>query len=114
MTIQDVCVLLGAELICGDHSARLEPAKAYASDMMSDVLARVSDHTILLTGLVNEQVVRTAAMLELGCVIIVRGKTPSVDMIKMAEQNGLAMISTRHSLFDACGILFKSGVEGDV
>jgi len=114
MTIQDVCRLLDGTLVCGSAETALEPPKAYASDMMSDVLACVSDHTLLLSGLINEQVIRTAAMLEIRCVILVRGKKPSEEMLRMAGQNEIALLCTNHTLFETCGILFQNGVRGEV
>ena len=114
MTINDVCNLINAEIVYGEGETVLNPPKGYASDMMSDVLAFVSDHSLLLTGLVNEQVIRTAAMLEIKGVIIVRGKTPTPGMLSLAEQNAIAVLRTEHSLFESCGILYNNGVHGEV
>lgn len=114
MTILDICQLLKGTLVCGNPEVLPAPVKAYASDMMSDVLACVSDHSLLISGLVNEQVIRTAAMLELRCVILVRGKKPTEDMKRMAEQNDMALLCTDLTLFEACGILYQNGIRGDV
>ncbi len=84
---------------------------AYASDMMSDVLAFVTDQTILITGLVNEQVIRTAAMLDMQCVILVCGKQPSEDMLKLAQQNEIVILTTAFNLYEACGQLFSNGLR---
>ena len=74
MKISDVKEILGAEVHCGEDLFDFEVKSAFGSDMMSDVLAFVDDQTVLLTGLLNPQVVRTAAMLDLKCIVFVRGK----------------------------------------
>ena len=86
-------------------------SEAYASDMMSDVLAFVTDQTVLLTGLVNEQVIRTAAMLDMHCIVIVRGKQPTPGMVQLARQNGIAMMATGYNLFNSCGRLYTAGMR---
>ena len=114
MTVREVMEVLDADLICREDLLSTEVNTACGSDMMSDVLAFVSDHSLLLTGLVNEQVIRTAAMLEIKGVIIVRGKTPTPGMLSLAEQNAIAVLRTEHSLFESCGILYNNGVHGEV
>lgn len=95
----------GAELLTADANA------AYASDMMSDVLAFVTDQSVLLTGLVNEQVIRTAAMLDMKCVILVRNKQPTPGMLQLAAQNGIAILTTGYNMYESCGILYSNGLK---
>lgn len=80
------------------------------SDLMSDVLAFVKEKVVLLTGLINPQVIRTAEMMDIKAVIIVRGKAPTEEMINLASQKRIAIYSTEYPLFQACGILYENGL----
>ena len=88
MNVSDVMRVLDAELICGEEYLETEVHEACGSDMMSDVLAYVKDQAVLLTGLVNIQTVRTADMMDMVCIVFVRGKSPDADMIALAERRG--------------------------
>ena len=68
--------------------------------------------TVLLTGLVNPQVVRTADMMDMVCVVFVRGKEPSAEMVELAEDRGIALLKTPLRMFTACGLLYESGLHG--
>ena len=76
MTIKTIRDLLGAEILCGEESLEKDIHSASGSDMMSDVLAYVKDQAVLLTGLVNAQVIRTAEMMDMVCIVFVRSKRP--------------------------------------
>ena len=65
---------------------------------------------LLLTGLVNEQVVRTAAMMDMKCIVLVRDKEPTAEMIELAQRNGIVMMHSRYRMYEACGLLFSSGL----
>ena len=80
--------------------------------MMSDVLAFVKDQAVLLTGLVNPQVVRTADMMDIHCVVFVRGKEPDDAMISLAEERGMVLLTTQKRMFTACGLLYQAGLRG--
>ena len=80
--------------------------------MMSDVLAFSKDHSVLLTGLCNPQVIRTAEMLDIVCIVFVRGKKPDESMLEMAEERNLIILSTGHRMFSACGMLYQAGLDG--
>ena len=87
--------------------------KAFCSDLMSDVLAYIhDDSTLLLTGLCNPQVIRTAEMIDLKIIIFVRDKRPSREVIHMAEEHGILLLSTTASMFHAAGILYQHGMRG--
>ena len=79
---------------------------------MSDVLAYVTDQAVLLTGLVNPQVIRTALMMDMVCIIFVRSKSPNEEMIELAKENGIVMMSTNKTLYTTCGILYSNGLIG--
>ena len=112
MKFDQIRQILNAEVLCCEEIMEDEASsEAYASDMMSDVLAFVTDQTVLLTGLVNEQVIRTAAMLDMHCIVIVRGKQPTPGMVQLARQNGIAMLATGYNLFNSCGRLYTAGMR---
>ena len=85
---------------------------AYASDLMSDILVSVKPGAILLTGLTNYQVIRTGKVAASSAIVFVRGKKPSGEIIKLAEQYEIPILATELSMFDACGILFSRGMKG--
>ena len=111
MTIREIVGILDAKWICGEEEADREIRCAFASDMMSDVLAHVTVDTMLLTGLINSQSVRTAEMLDVPCLVFVRGKLPHKDAVQRAEMIDLPMIATGCSMFEACGRLYAAGVS---
>ena len=74
-------------------------------------MAFVKDRVVLLTGLVNPQSIRTADLLDIRVVVFVRGKTPSEDMVAMARDNGMVLLSTKYSMFLACGRLYEAGLR---
>ncbi|HPE94446.1 MAG TPA: hypothetical protein PLT66_00065 [Bacillota bacterium] len=111
MKISDIQRLLGAELLTKTVNTDQEVFSACGSDMMSDVLAFVKEQGVLLTGLVNCQVVRTADMMDMVCVVFVRGKKPSPDIIALAEDCGIAVLATGTKMFEACGILYTNGLH---
>lgn len=114
MTVKNVIEVLNARLLCGEEFLAKEVHTACGSDMMSDVLAFVKDQPVLLTGLCNPQVIRTAEMMDIVCVVFVRGKRPDGAMIEMAIERGIPLICTGHRMFTACGLLYQNGLHGGV
>ncbi len=112
MTVNDVKEILDARVLTGEELMDQEVRSACGSDMMSDVLAFSKDHSILLTGLCNPQVIRTAEMLDIVCLVFVRGKVPDDSVIQMAKERGLAVLSTGHRMFSSCGMLYAAGLGG--
>ncbi len=112
MTIREIREILGARVICGEEFLDKEVHSACGSDMMSDVLAFLKDQAVLLTGLCNPQVVRTAEMMDVVCIIFVRGKKPDDTMIELAMERGIPLLCTGHRMFGACGMLYEKGLRG--
>jgi hypothetical protein len=115
MKAEELQKLLGAQCL---SAGRADPDKdyeyAFASDLMSDVLRMVRkspDETILITGLCNPQVLRTAEMLDLKMILLVRNKTPQADFTQLLEQAGTAVYKTEKTMFEACGILYQHGLK---
>ena len=111
MTVRDVREVLGARVLAGEEHLHREVRSACGSDMMSDVLAFSKDHSVLLTGLCNPQVIRTAEMLDIVCIIFVRGKKPDESMLEMARERNLVVLATGHRMFSSCGMLYQAGLN---
>ena len=111
MTIREIARILDASWLCCEEEADNPVRYAFASDMMSDVLAHVGEDTMMLTGLINSQSVRTAEMLDVPCLVFVRGKEPHKDAVQRAELIGLPTLMTNLSMFEACGKLYAAGLE---
>jgi hypothetical protein len=112
MTIEDIKIILAAKYVTGEEWKDREVHSACGADMMSDVLAFVKDQAVLLTGLCNAQVIRTAEMMDIICIVFVRGKIPDENMIEMARERNITLITTGHRMFSACGILYEKGLRG--
>lgn len=112
MTVNDVKTILGARIVCGEENLLKEVHTACGSDMMSDVLAFVKDQSVLLTGLCNLQVIRTAEMMDIVCIVFVRGKKPDEAMIELAKESGIVLLTTGHRMFSAFGMLYENGLRG--
>lgn len=112
MLIKEIQEILDAQLLVGEELLQTEVNTACGSDMMSDVLAFVKDQAVLITGLLNQQAIRTAAMMDMVCVVFVRGKQPGDDIVEVAKENGIAVMTTNHRMFTACGMLFEAGLNG--
>ncbi len=112
MTVAHIRDILDANVLCCEENLTQEVRTACGSDMMSDVLAFVKDQSVLLTGLVNCQVIRTAEMMDMVCIVFVRGKTPGEDMLQLARERGIVVMNTSYRMFTACGMLYESGLKG--
>lgn len=111
MKVQNIVNILKAEILA-EGDLQEEVKTACGSDMMSDVLAFVKDQSVLLTGLVNPQVVRTAEMMDMHCIIFVRGKRPDETVLSLARQKDITILATPYRMFTACGLLYENGLEG--
>ncbi|ABX44147.1 DRTGG domain-containing protein [Lachnoclostridium phytofermentans] len=112
MTVRDVKEILGAQVISGEEFLNREAQTGCGSDMMSDVLAFVEEQCVLLTGLCNLQVIRTAEMMDVVCIVFVRGKRPDEAMIELANEREIPLLCTGHRMFTACGLLYQNGLRG--
>ena len=111
MKIREIAEILEAPVLTPGKDIEREVYTACGSDMMSDVLAYVKDQAVLLTGLNNLQVVRTADMMEMECIVFVRGKKPEAAIVEMAQEKGIAVIASDKTMFSACGLLYEGGLR---
>lgn len=110
MTINNIKAILDARALCCEDSLDKEVFSACGCDLMSDVLAFVKDQAVLLTGLVNPQVIRTAVMMDMVCIVFVRSKMPSAEMLELAKESGIVVLSTDKTLYNSCGLLYANGL----
>ena len=113
MKISEMQQLLDARVICCEENINRHVYSACGCDLMSDVLAFVKDQAVLLTGLVNPQVIRTAEMMDMICVVFVRSKVPTQEMIDLARESGIVLMVSDKRLYEACGLLYTNGLVGN-
>jgi len=111
MILKEIAQILRAKVLCGDH-LDIDVHTACASDLMSDVLAFVKDQSILISGLVNPQTIRTAEMMDMKCVVFVRGKKPTAEIIDLAASLGIVVMASPLHMFCACSRLYAAGLSG--
>ena len=107
MKISRIASEIDGKILCSTGRAEDEVTSACAFDMMSDVLAYVRDQNVLVTGLV-----RTAVMVDIGCIIFVCGKKPTADMIALAENYNIVFVSTELDTYETVGRLYSAGLRG--
>ena len=112
MKIQQIAELLNAKVLCGEDRLDGTVKSACGCDMMSDVLAFVKDQAVLITGLCNPQVVRTAEMMDMKCIVFVRGKIPPQNIVDLADESGIVVMATNERMYVACGKLYENGLRG--
>lgn len=110
MLIREIKTLLDAQILSGEQMLDQDVTEAFASDMMSDVLAFANPHCVLLTGLCNPQVIRTAEMLDVSCIVFVRGKPLDSEILNLARTKDMCVLHTEKGMYTTCGILYSSGL----
>jgi predicted transcriptional regulator len=107
LTIADVCEILNAEVLNGDNlSAKV--TEVGAADLLSDVLAMSQTGSLLLTGLISTQVIRTAVIADLSGVVFVRGKKPGSEILSLAKESEIPVLATKLRMFEAAGLLYTA------
>lgn len=117
MIAEEIVKTISAEPIAiwNHHLLSKDYNAAFATDLMSDALAMIQDNfdtTVLVTGLCNDQVLRTAEMLDIEFIIFVRGKVLSKDSLSIAEEMGFNLFTTKLTMYEACGKLYEKGLRG--
>lgn len=112
MKLSQIAEILDAKVLAGSDKLDMEIVATGASDLMSDILAGLSEGCLLLTGLTNIQSIRTAMVAGVGAVILVRKKMPPPEVIDLAESQGIPLLSSSYSMFVSCGRLHAHGLTG--
>ncbi len=113
MKLSDISKILEAQVLTGEDCLDFEVTAACGSDLMSDVMAYVKENVVLLTGLINLQVIRTAEMMDIRAIIFVRGKQPLEGMVELASEKKIVLMSTGNSMYTACGKLYEAGLKSN-
>lgn len=111
MNIKKIMELTDAKCVCGDPESDFEVKYGFACDLMSDVLILDAEQLLLVTGLCNIQTIRTAEMSDVKCILFVRDKKATQDMVGLAGQNGIVLLESPYSMFRAVSALAREGVE---
>lgn len=112
MTLREIKEILDAEVIIGEDQLDIEVKTAFVADLMSDVLAFAKPGSLLITGLTNPQVVRTADVLDIAAIILGRGKKFSSESYQLAQEFNIPVITTKYILFEVAGRLYERGIRG--
>lgn len=115
MTVDEIVHVVDGEILQGKGIENLDIKYAFAADLMSDTLFIVNrddEPILLMTGVTNTSVIRTAAILDIPAVLVVRGKKVPQETIELAETNEVIMLFTSKIMFDACGLLYQAGMRG--
>jgi predicted transcriptional regulator len=112
MDLKTVLTLLEGEVLSQQPNLSQQVLHGAAADLMSDVLAFAHPDSLLLTGLIHPQVVRTAEMAGMLAIVFVRGKHPPAETLALAEETGIPILTTRYTMYEACGLLFGAGLQG--
>jgi predicted transcriptional regulator len=110
MKLREIIRILEGKLVSDHADLDLEVPCACGADLMSDVLAFGKPRAVLLTGLTNPQVVRTAEIADIAAIVFVRGKHPPPETVALAQEKGIPLIAAPYTLFEMCGRLYKGGM----
>jgi hypothetical protein len=110
MNLKDVVELVNGMLLNPEVDMNIKIRGGCGADLMSDVLASSQPKAVLLTGLTNPQVVRTAQIAEFRAIIFVRGKQPQAETIAIATQENIPLITSPFGMFELCGRLHRAGL----
>jgi predicted transcriptional regulator len=111
MNIGQILKILDASLLTSDALPQKKVESAYCADLMSDVLSFSVTRSLLITGLTNPQVIRTAEMAAIEMVVFIQDKKPDMQTIRLAEEKHIPLLSTSYSMFDTCGRLYENGLR---
>lgn len=111
MRLRDLAEVIGGTIVVGQDQPDVLIDRAFAADLLSDVLALTEEQTALITGMTNPQVMRVAEILNVLAVILVRGKQPPPKLVEYAKQLQIPLVTTRRTMFETCGLMYANGVR---
>lgn len=111
MRLTEIASLLDADALVFDESMDRDITGVHASDLISEVLASCSRGALWLTGLLDPQIVNTAELFDLAAVVFVGNRRPSAGILALAQDEGIPILATKRTMFEACGLLYAKGLE---
>ena len=112
MTLAEVLAIIEGQVLSRQVDRSITVQMALGADLMSDVLSYNHVGAILLTGLTNPQVVRTAELSGIQAIIFVRGKLPPTETVSLAQDKGIPLLTSHYTMFETCGKLYQAGLPG--
>lgn len=110
MDIAKIMETVDAEILFGaDNFRELDIMKAVAADLMSEVMLDTEEGSLIITGLINPQVIRSAEMMDVNAVLFVRDKNIPDNILELAADRGVTVLRTALTMFEACGRLYEAG-----
>ncbi len=113
MTLDEIRNTLAAKILARERDMGITVARAYCADLMSDVLAFSITNSLLITGLTNTQVIRTAEVADIRAIVFVQSKRPDIETIALADAKKIPLLVTEYSMFDVCGKLYEKGLRSE-
>ena len=110
MKLAQVLEVIEGKTITKDVNLDIEIQMGCGADLMSDVLAFTHEGTLLMSGLTNPQVVRTAEMAGIKAIVFVRGKLPPAETVALAEEKGIPLLASKYTMFETCGRVYQAGL----
>jgi predicted transcriptional regulator len=110
MKLREVLELIEGNVISENVDLDQEVQMGCGADLMSDVLSFTHEGTLLMSGLTNPQVVRTAEMAGIRAIVFVRGKLPPPETISLAEEKGIPLLASKYTMFETCGRVYRAGL----
>lgn len=110
MKLSEVLKVIEGKIITQNADMDMEIQMGCGADLMSDVLAFTHEGTLLMSGLTNPQVVRTAEMAGIRAIIFVRGKIPPPETVALAEEKGIPLLASKYTMFETCGRVYQAGL----
>lgn len=111
MKLREALEAIDGKLISENADLDVKVQMGCGADLMSDVLSFTHEGTLLMSGLTNPQVVRTAEMSGITAIVFVRGKVPPPETIRLAEEKGIPLLASKYTMFETCGRLFQAGLS---
>ena len=111
MKLREILSIIEGKVISKDVDLDMDIQMGCGADLMSDVLSFTHDGTLLMTGLTNPQVVRTAEMAGIVAIVFVRGKMPPPETITLAQERSIPLLASKYTMFETCGRIYKAGLS---
>ena len=114
MTVREVAIGLGLELLTEGQGLEREITGGYASDLLSDVIAHSQAGNVWITLQTHRNIIAVATLKELAAIVLVSGRTPDADTLAKAREEKALILSSRLPAFELIGQLYQMGIRGVV
>ena len=112
MTLKKIAEILEADVIANSENSDIDIKSACSADMMSSVLYYHTPNSLLITGLTQPHVIRTAEIAGIKSIVFVLDKKPDEQTIELAKAKNISLLSTSYCMYTSSGRLYKAGLPG--